>query len=237
MPNHDFAEAFSELIHETRHTLRYLAETGVKGFECTPETLQVIERWGRPAAPNRPAVDSLEAIRADLGECRRCPLWRQRKNIVFGEGHAQPRLVFVGEGPGYEEDQSGRPFVGAAGRLLDRIIQAMRLKRDEIYICNIVKCRPPRNRAPQPEEIETCVPFLKRQLAALNPQVICTLGATAAKSLLAADVPISALRGRFHDYKGIHVMPIFHPAYLLRNPEKKRETWDDLQQVMQLLGI
>ena len=156
---------------------------------------------------------------------------------MFGEGNGAARLVFVGEGPGLEEDRSGRPFVGAAGQLLSKIIAAMSLHRDQVYICNVIKCRPPDNRNPQPDEIKACRPFLERQLASISPEVVCTLGTFATQCLLDSTAPISRLRGRFHDCNGIRLMPTFHPAYLLRNPERKREVWDDMKKIMALLGI
>lgn len=189
------------------------------------------------AAASSPAAApdaSLEAVREDLGDCRRCKLAQHRTHIVFGEGSPQARLVFVGEGPGAEEDATGRPFVGRAGQLLDKIIAAMNLRREEVYICNVVKCRPPENRTPERDEVAACVGFLHRQLAVIRPQVIVALGASAAAALL--DDPklggISRIRGRFHDYRGVPLMPTFHPAYLLRTPEKKRDVWEDMKQVM-----
>jgi DNA polymerase len=155
-----------------------------------------------------------------------------RSHIVFGTGDPQADLVFVGEGPGFEEDRQGAPFVGSAGRLLTKIIQAMGLTRETVYICNVIKCRPPGNRNPLPGEIEQCFPFLKRQLEGIQPRVICALGSVAAKVLLGTDAPISRLRGRFHDYQGVPLMPTYHPAYLLRNPEKKREVWEDMKRIM-----
>lgn len=194
-----------------------------------------------PAAtvPVRQSAESetLEAIQADLGDCTRCPLSETRRNIVFGEGSPKARLMFVGEGPGYDEDRQGRPFVGAAGQLLTKIIQAMGLSREEVYIGNIIKCRPPKNRNPQPIEIETCYPFLQRQVEAIGPEVICALGKFAAQTLLATETPISRLRGRFHEYRGIPVMPTFHPAFLLRNEARKRDTWEDVQKIMAKLGL
>ena len=154
---------------------------------------------------------------------------------MFGEGSPNAQVVFVGEGPGFDEDKCGQPFVGAAGQLLTKIIAAMGLTRETVYIGNIVKCRPPNNRNPEAEEIRQCLPFLKRQLAAINPRVICALGSVAARALLETGTPISRLRGRFYEFSGIPVMPTFHPAYLLRNPEKKREVWEDVQQIMKLL--
>ena len=182
-------------------------------------------------------VLTLADVRAMLGDCRRCPLSATRKNIVFGEGNPQARIVFVGEAPGADEDRLGRPFVGRAGQLLNRIIAAMGLSRNDVYICNINKCRPPGNRNPLPAEIVACEPFLIRQLAAIAPEVICALGMIAAQTLLKTDVPIAILRGRFHSYQGIPVMPTYHPAYLLRNPEAKKHVWDDMQMVMKKLGL
>ena len=193
-----------------------------------------------PAAPIVEAapIDSrdgsaLRAIREDIGDCRRCKLHPTRKNIVFGVGNPAADLVFVGEAPGANEDAQGEPFVGDAGQLLTKMIQAMGWAREDVYIANILKCRPPGNRNPEPDEIEQCEPFLIRQLAALKPRVIVALGKFAAQCLLRRyDTPISALRGRFHEYQGIRVMPTYHPAYLLRTPSAKRQVWDDLQQVM-----
>jgi DNA polymerase len=179
--------------------------------------------------------ETLEEIRADLGDCRRCSLWQSRKNIVFGAGDPHARLVFVGEAPGREEDKVGQPFVGEAGRLLDRILFAMGMTREEIYICNVEKCRPPNNRDPRAEEIEACEPFLKRQLAAIRPQLIVALGRFAAQALLRDQTPISRLRGNWREYEGIPLMPTYHPDYLLRNPTAKREVWEDMKQVMKRL--
>lgn len=177
--------------------------------------------------------DTFEAIRIDLDDCHRCRLSDGRKNIVFGEGDPHARLVFVGEAPGFEEDQTGHPFVGAAGQLLTRIIQAIQLTRQQVYICNILKCRPPGNRNPMPDEIATCLPFLKRQIAIIKPDFICALGTFAAQTLLETNKPITKLRGRFHSYQGIKVLPTYHPAFLLRHEEKKREVWEDMQKLMQ----
>ncbi|MEJ2729176.1 MAG: uracil-DNA glycosylase [Deltaproteobacteria bacterium] len=185
--------------------------------------------WG--AAPQL-HCETLQHIREDLGDCQRCRLARDRKNIVFGAGSSSAKIVFVGEGPGFEEDQQGEPFVGPAGQLLTKIIAAIHLSRQQVYICNIVKCRPPRNRNPQPDEIKTCFQFLDRQIAAIRPVYICALGSIAAQTLLNTDVPISRLRGRFHDYKGIKLLPTYHPAYLLRNPEKKRDVWEDMKMLI-----
>ncbi|MCP4746074.1 MAG: uracil-DNA glycosylase [Desulfobacteraceae bacterium] len=199
----------------------------------------MLKRWSQPyEKPLRPKTDiNLENIKADLEGCKRCRLSRGRTQLVFGQGNSKARIVFVGEGPGYEEDQSGLPFAGPAGKLLDRIIAAMKLNRNQVYICNIVKCRLANNRQPQDEESETCLPFLKRQLAIIKPEVICTLGACATKVLLNTKNPLGRLRGRFHDYNGIQIMPTYHPAYLLQYPENKRATWEDIKKIMALLGL
>jgi DNA polymerase len=179
---------------------------------------------------------SLEDVKKELGDCQRCPLGRLRTNIVFGEGNSKAQIVFVGEAPGGDEDIQGRPFVGRAGQLLTRIIEAMGIKRSDVYICNILKCRPPGNRNPKPEEIAACEPILIKQLVAINPRVICALGTFAARTLLKTDVPITVLRGKFHAYHGIQLMPTYHPAYLLRNPGAKKQVWEDVQKIMKLLS-
>ena len=179
----------------------------------------------------------LDEVRRSLGDCRRCKLCSGRKNIVFGVGNPRARLVFVGEGPGAEEDTQGIPFVGAAGQLLTRMIQAMGLSRDDVYICNVVKCRPPGNRNPEPDEITACQPFLQGQLEAIGPEVIVALGKFAAQTLLRSDTPITRLRGQWRQYVGVPLMPTFHPAYLLRNPAEKKAAWTDLQAVMERLQL
>jgi uracil-DNA glycosylase len=180
--------------------------------------------------------NSLEEIRADIGDCTRCKLHEGRTRIVFGEGHPQARLMFVGEGPGANEDVSGRPFVGEAGKLLDKIIAAIGYKRQEVYIGNVVKCRPPGNRAPERDEVETCEPFLFRQIAVIKPKVIVALGSPAFQCLFRSREPISKARGQLRQWNGIQVMPTFHPAYLLRSPEKKREAWEDMKIVRDYLN-
>jgi DNA polymerase len=174
----------------------------------------------------------LDEVRSALGDCMRCKLCSGRKNLVFGVGNPKARLVFVGEGPGAEEDNQGIPFVGAAGQLLTKMILAMGYSRDEVYICNVVKCRPPGNRNPEPDEIQACQPFLEAQLHAIRPEVIIALGKFAAQTLLRTDTPITRLRGQWREYVGIPLMPTFHPAYLLRNPPEKKAAWTDLQAVM-----
>lgn len=178
----------------------------------------------------------LHGLRAEIGDCQRCALAAGRTKIVFGTGDPCAELVFAGEGPGQEEDRQGLPFVGAAGKLLNRMIQAMGYQRPEVYIANIVKCRPPNNRNPEPDEIATCVPFLIRQIEIIAPRAIVALGGVATQTLLQTTEPVSRLRGRFHDLHGIPVMPTYHPAYLLRNAGAKKMVWQDLQQVMRILG-
>ncbi len=184
------------------------------------------------AAPERAEPPRLDEVRRELGDCKRCKLCSGRKNLVFGVGNPKARLVFVGEGPGAEEDNQGVPFVGAAGQLLTKMISAMGYTRDEVYICNVVKCRPPGNRNPEPDEIQACQPFLEAQLNAIRPSVIIALGKFAAQTLLRSDTPITRLRGHWREYVGIPLMPTFHPAYLLRNPAEKKAAWADLQAVM-----
>lgn len=177
---------------------------------------------------------TLEEVREFLGDCKRCRLHQGRTRIVFGQGNPRARLMFVGEGPGAEEDKQGLAFVGKAGQLLTRIISAIGLSREDVYIANIVKCRPPGNRDPQTDEIQTCLPFLEQQIRVIRPSILCALGAPAAKTLLNTSAPISKLRGRFYDLEGVQVMPTYHPAYLLRNPSEKKPVWEDMQKIQKL---
>ncbi len=220
-----------DVLDEILHTLHNHRDAGIRGFDCSGEAAGLMDRWHEPLTQRR---DTLEAIRADLGECRRCPLCHRRRHIVFGVGNPDAQLVFVGEGPGRDEDLRGEPFVGAAGELLNRIIQAIKLTRDQVYIANIVKCRPEGNRNPETGEIATCLPFLERQLKAVNPRFIVALGKVAAQTLLGRQEPITRLRGKFYDYHGIRLLPTYHPAYLLRNPAAKRDVWADMQMLMKV---
>ena len=188
-------------------------------------------------AADKIAGDTLLRVREDLGECTRCKLYKHRHTIVFGDGNPKAELVFVGEGPGADEDAQGLPFVGRAGKLLTQMIEAMGLERKDVYICNVVKCRPPENRTPEDDEVSTCSPFLLRQLAVIAPKVIVCLGAVAAKTLLRTNRGISQFRGQWLDYRGSKLMATYHPAYLLRNPNAKGEVWKDLQKVMVVLGL
>jgi DNA polymerase len=181
------------------------------------------------------STETFEQIHAEIGDCTRCPLHLERTHVVHTEGNRKARLMFVGEAPGADEDAQARPFVGRAGQLLTKIIEAIGLKREDVLIGNVNRCRPPQNRAPMPDEAATCKPFLEREIAVAQPEVIVVLGNTALKNLLDTREGITRARGRFHDYKGIKVMPTFHPAYLLRDPAKKRETWEDLKRVRDYL--
>jgi uracil-DNA glycosylase len=189
------------------------------------------------AVPVEERAAALRAIREDLGDCTRCALHKGRHTIVFGVGNPAARLMFVGEGPGADEDAQGEPFVGRAGQLLNNMIAAMGLKREECYIANIVKCRPPGNRTPEPDEANTCSPFLFRQIDVVRPQVLVALGATAATYLLGARQPLAGLRGRVHAYRGMSLIVTYHPAFLLRDPRQKKEAWADLQIAMKELGL
>ncbi|HEU5337006.1 MAG TPA: uracil-DNA glycosylase [Terriglobales bacterium] len=204
-----------------------------------------------PRQAARDVESELRAISEDIGECTRCRLSKGRNNIVFGTGNVHAELMFVGEGPGADEDEQGLPFVGRAGQLLNNMIAAMGLRREDVYIANIVKCRPPQNRTPERDECETCIPFLLRQIAAIRPKVIVALGATAARNLLAINSPMGELRGRWYDFHvnvnsqghpdpegfTVKLAVTYHPAFLLRDPRQKKETWKDLQMVMQFLEL
>lgn len=201
----------------------------------------VIQRAAGPSlfeSTDRIEGDTLDRIRADITpNCTRCKLHKARTQIVFGVGNPKAQLVFVGEGPGRDEDEQGEPFVGRAGKLLTQMIEAMSLKREDVYICNVVKCRPPENRLPEKDEIATCSPFLLRQLGVIHPKVICCLGACSAQTLLETTQGISRFRGEWFDYRGAKLIATYHPAYLLRNPAAKGEVWKDLQKVMAVLGL
>ena len=191
-----------------------------------------VDRFVEPA----PGAKNLDELRAEIGDCRRCKLCAGRNNIVFGVGNPHARLMFVGEGPGRDEDLQGEPFVGRAGQLLtDIITKGMGLKREDVYIANVVKCRPPENRNPEPDEVTACEPFLKKQIDLVRPDVIVGLGKFAVQTLLKIKTPISKLRGNWHRYHGIPLMPTFHPAYLLRNPADKKLVWEDIKKVIKEL--
>ncbi|MBI3754814.1 MAG: uracil-DNA glycosylase [Deltaproteobacteria bacterium] len=234
------------MAEETKNYLSYLKEIGI-------EELPVKKLKNRSLPPNasiggqrlevtetdqKPPASSLESVREELGDCKRCKLHKTRTNIVFGVGNPNAGLIFVGEGPGEDEDLKAEPFVGRAGQLLTKIIKAMGLNREDVYICNVVKCRPPGNRNPEPDEIAACRPFMEKQIDAIRPKVIVALGTHAAQTLLNTDKKITALRGKFHLYRdSIRLMPTFHPSYLLRNDSKKKEVWEDMKTVLKALGL
>jgi uracil-DNA glycosylase len=237
-PRESFAAAFAAAFDDPREShgafddpRESLAAPAPRGAVAMTEQAELVVPLGRR---------TLAQIREELGECTRCKLHTTRRKIVFGVGAEDAPLMFVGEAPGEQEDRRGEPFVGPAGELLDRMIEAMGWTRDSVYIANTTKCRPPGNRNPQPDELAQCTPFLDAQIRAIAPRIIVTLGKPAANHVLGRDAPISALRGRFHDRGGVKVMPTFHPAYLLREPDRKKDTWSDLKQViaeLERLGI
>jgi DNA polymerase len=230
--------------------LRFFQELGVAGVRLTPpDRRQTVQQPARVDVSSEPSgevtaapvsvirsAETLPDIRTDIGDCTRCKLHRLgRRQIVYGVGNPSADLMFVGEAPGADEDIQGIPFVGKAGQLLTKIIEAIGLQRDDVYIANVIKCRPPDNRNPEPEEVDTCEPFLFRQIAVIKPKVIVALGKFAAQALLKTQDPISRLRGRVYGFRGAKLVPTFHPAFLLRSPDKKREVWDDMKKVRALL--
>ncbi len=206
--------------------------------ECSEETITIPKRKAETQIQSDDPITALRQIREDLGDCTRCRLHKQgRKQIVFGVGNPRAELMFVGEGPGADEDEQGEPFVGRAGQLLNKMIEAMGLKREQVYIANIVKCRPPGNRTPEKDECDTCSPFLLKQIEVIRPKAIVALGAVAAKTLLGVADSMNNLRQRSYDFRGTTLFVTYHPAYLLRDPRQKAETWKDLQKVMAFLGL
>ena len=240
----DARQELRELTRDLRRHLEGLREMGVHSLRCeevaaepalAAEPAREPERTV-PAADPTPADPSrrtLAVVREEVGECTRCKLSTTRTKLVFGVGADETPLMFVGEAPGAEEDRRGEPFVGAAGQLLDRMIGAMGWTRETVYIANVLMCRPPGNRDPQPDEVSQCLPFLHKKIEVIRPRIIVALGKPATHALLSTTAPISALRGRFHEFRGIKVMPTFHPAFLLRQPDRKRDAWSDLKQVIE----
>ena len=246
-----------DLLADTKKQLEHLRTLGIEGIRSTaaapapeipvrpkpsiqPPSIEKVPSslFGAIApAPAKltPSTETFEQIHCEIGDCTRCPLHLERTHVVHTEGNRKARLMFVGEAPGADEDAQARPFVGRAGQLLTKIIEAIGMKREEVLIGNVNRCRPPGNRAPTTEEASMCKPFLLREIAVVQPEVIVVLGNTAMKNLLDTREGITRLRGTFQDYKGIKVMPTFHPAYLLRDPSKKRETWEDLKKVRDYL--
>ncbi len=235
--SHQALPTTPQVSHEARQSAPARVIPRQVGFNSTALLPQETLFEGMASSPATLAKsdESLEQIWADLAGCTRCPLYEKRTNIVNTEGNRKARLMFVGEAPGADEDAQARPFVGRAGQLLTKIIEALGLKRDDVLIGNVNRCRPPGNRPPMPDEAATCKPFLLREIASVQPDVIVVLGNTAMKNLLGVKEGITRLRGQFQDYQGIKIMPTFHPAYLLRDPSKKRETWEDLKKVKDYL--
>ena len=234
----EFQTELKQAIGQARSVLEDLQRVGLGEYYPDTETAQLpVCELDQVDGPASCQVQSLDDVRAELGDCQRCELSRERNSIVFGVGNPDADLVLVGEGPGREEDLKGEPFVGEAGGLLTKIIEAIKLKRGDVYICNVLKCRPPENRNPAPEEISNCQDYLKRQISIIRPRVICTLGKFATQALADSLLPISKLRGKFYDYQGIKVMPTFHPAYLLRNPAAKKLVWQDMKKIARELRI
>ena len=242
----DSRDELRGLTRDLRRHLEVLQLMGVHSLRCeamaeeaAPEPVRVspvetrppVETSPPPAEPGRRTT--LAVVREEVGECTRCKLHQTRTKLVFGVGASETPLLFVGEAPGAEEDRRGEPFVGAAGQLLDKMIAAMGWTRETVYIANVLMCRPPGNRDPQPDEVSQCLPFLHRKIEAIRPRIIVALGKPATHALLSTTAPISALRGRFHEFRGIKVMPTFHPAFLLRQPDRKRDAWSDLKQVIE----
>ena len=229
-----FLQDFREIILDLKEYLNYQKDTGLEGFYrvsvgAVNTQNRIIPLQSHHEEFHDDRRDTLETIRNQLGDCRRCRLYSDRNNIVFGEGNENADLMFVGEAPGRDEDIKGEPFVGKAGQLLTKIINAIDLSRKDVYIANIIKCRPPTNRNPEQDEIASCEPFLIRQIDVIKPRIICALGTIAAQTLLQSNQKISDLRGRFHDYRGRKLIPTYHPAFLLRNPYFKRHVWEDMQ--------
>jgi uracil-DNA glycosylase family 4 len=224
----DPVKELAELVDSLSDWLRYQRRLGWRGLPA--------EVASQPHDREQPDEKNLKEIRAELGDCRRCKLYDGRTHLVFGDGAPNARLMFVGEAPGAEEDLQGVPFVGAAGQLLNRMLNKLGLRREEVYIGNIIKCRPPGNRDPEADEITACLPFLKKQIQAIRPQVLVTLGRPATQALLGTREPLTRLRGHWQRYQDIRVMPTFHPSYLLRAPQERKKTWADMQQVMEYLA-
>ena len=238
-------ESFSDLARNKLQTELLHAVKGLKGQVVNQRSLSVGIEWKKVPPVIKKVKEyhgnkeeQLVKVLQEMANCRLCQLAKTRHNLVFGDGNPHAQIVFVGEAPGADEDEQGLPFVGRAGQLLtDIIVKGMKLERKDVYICNILKCRPPGNRNPLPDEISKCEPFLKKQLQIISPKIICALGTFAAQTLLHMDIPISALRGRFHSYEGIKLMPTYHPAYLLRNQSAKKPVWEDVQMIMKEVPV
>ncbi len=229
---------FEDKLNEIQDNLeKYIEIEKMFGNDTFFSSVEFQQKQSEAIVDESEKAKRLEKIALEIKNCNKCDLYKRRKNSVAGEGNANADLVFIGEAPGREEDMQGKPFVGRAGKLLTKIIAAMKLTRNEVFIGNIIKCRPPNNRNPYPYEIKACEDFLIRQLEIIQPKVICTLGKFATQSLLNIETPISRIRGKFQDYRGIPVMPTYHPAYLLRNPSGKKPVWEDMKKIMKELKM
>ena len=213
------------LIEGLTNYLHYLSDMGCTGFDCSKESLKLIESLST-------TCQTLDEIESRIKNCKLCELSLRRTNIIFGAGNKKARLIFIGGAPSLDDDKNGTPFTGAAGDLLTNIIKAMELTRDDVYLCTLVKCFPQGNKKPTQKEIKTCLPFLKEQIETIKPEFICTLGETAAQTLLNTSEPLSVLRGKFHNYNGMQLIPTYHPSHLLKNPEDKRPVWEDMKKIM-----
>ena len=234
MEKNDLLNDYIKIVSSVKSLIEEQEELGFVEMPAPKTSDASGARAARTLPPG--AYNSMSELKMAVEKCQACPLHKSRKNVVFGEGNEQARLVFVGEAPGADEDRQGKPFVGRAGQKLTQIIEAMGLSRSDVYIANVLKCRPPGNRNPRQAEIDACEPFLIAQLKLIKPRIICALGTFAAQTLLRTDIRISRLRGRFHTYQGIKLMPTYHPAFPLRNPKFKRDVWKDVQMIMAEYG-
>jgi uracil-DNA glycosylase family 4 len=236
----DTRKELIDLLGQVKRQLIYSQDIGLDAPTLSPQSRNYLRKGlqlDREPLKKNFYCNNLEELEKFINNCNKCRLSKERKNIVFGEGHPHARLVFVGEAPGMDEDLTGRPFVGQAGKLLTDIIKAMGLTRDEVYICNIIKCHPPHNRDPERDEIEMCLPFLESQLSLIRPEIICAIGRISAQSLIREDFKITKERGQWQSFRGIPLMPTYHPAYLLRYPQAKKAVWEDMQKIMKKLGL
>lgn len=234
MSDFDAKKELLNVVRDIRAYIKAEKETGVDEILFPDFAGNIFTEKEKQRAVSK--SETLTPVKNRALTCRKCPLWRSRKNVVFGDGSLDAKLMFIGEAPGYDEDLQGLPFVGRAGQLLTNMIKAMGLSRDKVYICNVLKCRPPENRSPLPEEIAQCKDYLLRQIEIVSPKVICCLGKHAAQALLETEVPITKVRGREFEFNGITLIPTYHPAYLLRNPAAKKEVWEDLKKIMRILS-
>lgn len=222
----------NSIIDDIQESLRFYKQQGCSGFDCSKDALATMEDWGQLPTSHH---DTLARILVDAGDCRGCAMFQSRRNLVFGEGDPCARLMFVGKAPGPEEDAQGKPFAGPAGELLTKIINAMQLTRSQVYLCNIMKCGPFLDSPLRAGDIKPCYSFLKRQINVIKPEFICTLGTVAVQALLRTKEPLSSLRGQFHDFHGISLMPTYSPDYLLQNEDKKRDVWEDMKKLMKAM--